>query len=181
MNRPPRKRPYFFGTIRPVLISWVTASGFFLACSRVTNLGPLQISMSWPSSRLHALDIASSSQSQIRGSKPTKWPASPTVYARYSATNLALVAAIPRTGAWRYQVNGADRCRSNEGTETSVRRYSCGAGTAFACRTSGRRGAGYSLAWHARAGSGASIPELTVTDYCRDWSGDKSSLAKGTE
>ena len=66
-----------------------TATGMvqflFAGLIRITRPGPLQSSMSWPSTSRLAFSIASASSAHVSGSNPTKCPSTPTVYARYSA------------------------------------------------------------------------------------------------
>ena len=57
----------------------------FAGLIRITRPGPLQSSMSWPSTSRLAFSIASASSAHVSGSNPTKCPSTPTVYARYSA------------------------------------------------------------------------------------------------
>src|SRR5258706_564149 len=57
----------------------------FAGLIRITRPGPLQSSMSWPSTSRLPFSIASASSAHVSGSNPTKCPSTPTVYARYSA------------------------------------------------------------------------------------------------
>ena len=60
-------------------------SYFCLGSRRMTNLSPLQSSISWPSTSCFAHTVASSSPSQTNARELIKCPSSSTMKARYSA------------------------------------------------------------------------------------------------